>query len=56
MINVSVLLAESRRLIFGGPVIALMLTVKNLYALKWEIMKPTQKPILGLVSETRMFL
>ena len=34
MINAVMLLASSRRLIFGGPVIALELTGNSLYAVK----------------------
>ena len=34
MINAGMLLASSRRLIFGGPVIALWLTGKSLFAVK----------------------
>ena len=50
------LLASSRRLIFGEPVIALGLTVKRLSAIKWELMKPTLRQIVSLVTETGMFL
>ena len=46
MINAEMLLAASRRLIFGGPVIGLALTLKSVFAVKCEIMKPT---IRGLV-------
>ena len=34
MINAGMLLASSRRLIFGGPVIALVLTGKSLFTVK----------------------
>ena len=34
MINAGMILASSRRLIFGGPVIALGLTGKSLFAVK----------------------
>ena len=34
MINAGMLLASSRRLIFGGPVIALGLTEESLFAVK----------------------
>ena len=51
-----VLLASNRRLIFGGPVIALALTMKSLSAANWELMKPTRRPCVSLVSETGMFL
>ena len=34
MINAGILLASSRRLIFGGPVIALGLTMKSLFTVK----------------------
>ena len=39
MINAGMLLASSRRLIFGAPVITLGLTGKSLYAVKRELMK-----------------
>ena len=35
MTNAGMLLASRRRLIFGGPVIALWLTGKSLFAVKW---------------------
>ena len=50
------LLASSRRLIFGGPVIALGLTGKSLSAVKRELLKPTMRPSVSLVIETGMFL
>ena len=56
MINAGMLLASMRRLIFSGSVIALWLTAKSLFALKWELMKPTQKPSISLVTETGLFL
>ena len=56
MINAGMLLASSRGLIFGGPVIALELTGKSLSAIKWELMKPSQRPSVSLVIETGMFL
>ena len=56
MINAGMLLASSRRLIFGGPVIALGLTGKSLSAVMWELMKPTRRPSVRLVPETAMFL
>ena len=56
MINAVMLLVYSRRLIFGGLVIDLGLTGKCLSAVKWELMKPTQRPSVSLVSETGMFL
>ena len=40
MVNADMLLASSRRLIFGGPVIALGLTGKSLSIGKGELMKP----------------
>ena len=55
MINGGTLLASSRKLIFGGPVIALGLTGKNLSTVKGEIMKPTRRPSVSLVPETGMF-
>ena len=56
MINAGMLLASSKRLIFVGPVIALGLTDKSLSTVKWEPMKPTQRPSVSLVIETAMFL
>ena len=56
MINTSMLWASSTTLKFGGPVIALRLTAKSLFAVKWKLMKPTLKPSVSLVSETGMFL
>ena len=56
MINDGVLLASGRRIIFGGPVIALGLTGKSLSAVKLEQMKPTWRPSVSLVTETGMFL
>ena len=56
MINAGILLASRRRLKFCGSVIALGLTGKSLYAVKWELMKPTRGPSVSLVSETWMFL
>ena len=56
MINTDMLLASSRRLIFGGPVIALWLTLKSLSAVKCELMKPNRRPSVSLVPETGMFL
>ena len=56
MINAGMLLASSRRLIFGGPVIALVLTRKSLSAVKSEPMKPTQRPSVSVVIETGLFL
>ena len=44
IITAGMLLASSRRLIFGGPVIALWLTGKSLSTVKWQLMKPTQIP------------
>ena len=37
-INAGLLIASSRRLIFGGPAIAIGLTGKSLSAVKWDIM------------------
>ena len=42
-------------LIFGGPVIALGLIGKSLFAVKLELMKHTRRPSISLVSETSMF-
>ena len=55
MIYADVLSTSRRRLIFGGPVIALGLIGKSLFAVKSELMKHTQRPSIGLVSETSMF-
>ena len=52
MINAGMLLASSRRLIFGRPVITLWLTGKSLSAVKWELIVPTQRSIVSLVTET----
>ena len=56
MINAGMLLASSRRLIFGGPVIALGITGKSLSAVKRELMKHTRRPNVSLVTETGLFL
>ena len=56
MINEGMLLASSRRLIFGGPVIALGSTEKSLSAVKWELMKPTRRLSVSLVTERGMFI
>ena len=56
MINAGMLLASSRRLIFGGPVISLGLTGKSLFAVKWELMKPTLRPSVSIVTEIGLFL
>ena len=55
MIYADVLSTSSRRLIFGGPVIALGLMRKSLFAVKSELMKHTRRPSISLVSETSMF-
>ena len=55
MINADMLSTSSRRLIFGGPVIAIRLIVKSLFAIKSELIKHTQRPSISLVSETSMF-
>ena len=55
MINADVLSTSSRRLMFGGPVIALRLIGKSLFAVKSELMKHTRRPSISLVSETLMF-
>ena len=55
MIYADVLLTSSRWLIFGGPVIALGLIGKSLFAVKSELMKHTQRPSIILVSEISMF-
>ena len=54
--NADMLLASSRRLIFGGPVIVLGLTGKSFSAVQWELIKPVRRPSISLVAETRMFL
>ena len=56
MIIADMLLASSRRLIFGGPVIALWLTGMSLSAVKRELIKPTWRLTVSLVTETGMFL
>ena len=56
MINAGMLLASSRRLVFGRPGIYLWLTGKSLSASKWELMKYTWRLRASLVSETGMFL
>ena len=43
MINAGMLLSSSRRLIFGGPVIALGLTGNSSSAVKGELMKPVRR-------------
>ena len=54
MISAGVLLTSNRGLIFFGPLI--VLDEKSLSAVKWDLMKPTRRPSVSLVSETRMFL
>ena len=54
--NAGVFVASSRRFIFGGPVIALGSIGKSLFAVKWELMKPSRKPNVSFVAETRMIL
>ena len=54
MIDAGMLLASSRRLIFGGPVIALGLTGISLSTVKLELMKPTPRLSVSLVKETGM--
>ena len=56
MTNAGMLLASTRRLIFGGVVIALWLTGKSLSAVKREPMKLARRPSVSLVSETGMYL
>ena len=56
MINAGMLLASSRRLIFGRPVIALGIAWKSLSVVKWDLMKPTRWPRVSLVTRTGMFL
>ena len=48
--------ASNMRLIFVGPVIAVGLTGNSLSAVKWELLKPTRRPSVSLVTETGMFL
>ena len=55
-INAEMLLASSRRLIFGGPVIALELIGKSLSTIKLELMIATQRSSVSSVIETGMFL
>ena len=55
MINADMLSTSSRRLIFGGPVIALGLIGKSLFAVKSVLLKHTRSPSVSLVSETSMF-
>ena len=55
MIYADVLSTSSRRLIFGGPVIALGLIGKSLFAVKSELMRHTRRPSVSLVSEISMF-
>ena len=55
MIYADVLSSSSRRLIFGGPVIALGLIGRSLVAVTSELMKHTRRPSISLVSETSMF-
>ena len=50
------LLASSRRLIFSGLVIALCLTRMSLFTVKSELMKPTQRPSVSLMTESELFL
>ena len=52
MINEGMFSASNRRIPFGGPVIALGLTGKSLSSVKWELMKPSWRPSVSLVSET----
>ena len=56
MINVGMILASRRRLIFSGPVITLGLSEKSLSTVKWVLLKDTGRPGVSLVSETMMFL
>ena len=56
MINAGMLLASSRRLIFGGPVIALWLIGKSWSAIKWELIETYSEAKRQLVIETVMFL
>ena len=56
IINAGMRLASSRRLIFGGPVIALGLTGRSFSAVKLELIKPTRRPSVSLVTETGRFL
>ena len=47
--------AQAGGLIFGGPVIVLGLIGKSLSAVKWELMNPTRRPSVSLVTETGLF-
>ena len=42
----------SRNFIFGGPVIALVLTGKSLSTVKGDLMKPIRRPSVSLETET----
>ena len=55
MIYANVLSTSSRRVIFGGPLIALRLIGKSLFAVKSELMKHTRRLSISLVSKTSMF-
>ena len=55
MINEDMPLTSSKRLIFGGIIIALWLTGKSFSAVKWELMKLTRRARVSLLSETGMF-
>ena len=46
---------SNRRLIFGGPMTALGIIGKSLFAAKSELMKHTRRPSISLVSEISMF-
>ena len=55
MTYADLLSTSSRRLIFGGPVIALGLIGNSLFTVKSELMKHTRRLSISLVSETSMF-
>ena len=56
MFIAGVLSASDTRLIFSGPLIVLGLTGKNLSAVTRELINPTRRPSVSLVSETVTFL
>ena len=55
MIKAGELFTSSRRLILDGALITLGLTGESLSTVKRELMKPTDRQRVSLVTETRMF-
>ena len=55
LFNTGLLLVSSTRLIFSWPVIALGFTGKSLSTAKWELMKPTRRPSISLMTQTIFF-